>query len=130
MYVKYRSASPLWSYSGFLVYLGVDRIVLERVKRLAISGDESALAMLSFMHKVQYEYYAFVEELMVYQYAHPAMRAMKVSRFDFGALRAVMFSLRKQLREYDDLNISRAESQLPSFENVSEVKLLDQELES
>ena len=122
----YRESTILWSYSGFLVYLGVDRLMLERIKRLALSGDTDALEMIAFLHKVQYEYATFLDEVLVYQYAHPVFKALKIKHYDFNSLRYVSATLRRQLMEYDSLNVSRSESKLPLLENKSEVKLLAQ----
>lgn len=124
LYRRYRESNVMWSFGGFIHKIGLGKFDLEMLKRKVQMGDLEALELSAFLNDVKYENLMMLEEILVYQYQHPVVKAIGVKYVNFNSIQYVANNLRKQLDNYDNLSFTKAENKIPVLENKSGVSLL------
>ncbi len=87
-------------------------------------GVYEAVELAAFLDDIRYEYSNLLDEMLVYQQKHPVIQSIGAKYVNYTSIQYVSTNLKKQLENYDNLNLTRAENKIPSLENKSGVSLL------
>ena len=115
----------MWSFGGFLTAIKLGKYDLEMLKRKVKIGIPEAVELAAFLDDIRYEYCNLLDEMLVYQYKHPMVQMIGAKYVNYTSIQYVSTNLKKQLENYDNFNLTRAENKIPMLDNKSGVSLLE-----